>query len=139
MGFNGYLDIKGTGIILSERGLGTSKKVQKFVDQECIRYMDSLTPRLNGALIKSVTIGTVIGSGELNYNSPYARYHYYGKLMVSPTTGSPWAKKGEKKVLTDKDMNYNGAPQRGPFWFERMKADKKKDILEGVRKLTGAE
>lgn len=138
MGFNGYLDIKAADIMIRKRGLEPDGKVQKFVDQECIRYMDPLTPRLNGALIKSVTLGTVIGSGELNYSSPYARYHYYGKLMVSPSTGSSWAKAGEKKVLTDKDMSYNGAPQRGPLWFERMKADRKKDILDGARKIAGA-
>lgn len=124
--------------MLKARGMESGGKVQKFIDQESIRYMDPLTPRLNGMLIKSVTLGSVIGSGHLEYASPYAHYHYYGKLMVSPTTGSSWAQKGEKKVLTDKDMIYNGAPQRGPFWFERMKAEHKQDILEGARKIAGA-
>ncbi|MFV0344212.1 MAG: minor capsid protein [Anaerocolumna sp.] len=136
--FHGHLEINPTDTLLKARGIEPGGRVQKFVDQESIRYMDPLTPRLNGLLTKSVTLGTVIGSGELEYTSPYARYHYYGKLMVSPTTGSPFASKGEKKVLTDRDMEYNGAPQRGPFWFERMKADHKEDILDGARKVAGA-
>lgn len=138
MGFNGKLDIKSTDIILKARGLEPSGKVQKFIDNEMIKVMNPLTPRENDVLIDSVILGTVIGSGELVYVDPKARYHYYGKLMVSPTTGSSYAKKGEKKILTDKDMNYNGAPQRGPFWFERGKSEHKADILEGAKKIAGA-
>ncbi len=98
--FYGHLDIKSTDALLRARGIEPGGRVQRFVDQESIRYMAPLTPKLNNVLIDSVTLGTVIGSGELVYNDPKARYHYYGKLMVSPTTGSSYAKKGEKKEDT---------------------------------------
>lgn len=52
-------------------------RAQEFVDSECIRYMNPLAPRLTGAMIKSATLGTVIGSGEIEYLSPYARRQYY--------------------------------------------------------------
>lgn len=133
------MDIKSKDIILSSRGLEPGGKVQKFIDSEMIKVMNPYTPMQSSTLINSVTLNTVIGSGLIEYGTPYDRYHYYGKLMVSPTTGSSYAQKGEKKVLTDKDMNYNGAPKRGPFWFVRAKADKKEKILEGARKIAGAE
>lgn len=50
---------------------------QQFVDSECLRYMNRLTPRLTGTLIKSGSLGTVIGSGEIEYLAPYARRQYY--------------------------------------------------------------
>lgn len=50
---------------------------QEFVDSECIRYMNPLTPRRTGMLIKSATLGTVIGSGMIEYLAPYARRKYY--------------------------------------------------------------
>lgn len=50
---------------------------QGFIDQECIRRMAPLTPRRTGALIKSATLGTIIGSGEINQIAPYARRQYY--------------------------------------------------------------
>lgn len=50
---------------------------QAFVDQECIRRMAPETPRLSGVLIKSATLGTVIGSGEIHQIAPYARRQYY--------------------------------------------------------------
>ena len=50
---------------------------QAFIDQECIRRMAPETPRLTGVLVKSATLGTVIGSGEINQIAPYARRQYY--------------------------------------------------------------
>ncbi|HWT27622.1 MAG TPA: minor capsid protein [Mobilitalea sp.] len=138
MEFNGRLDIKSTDLMLKGRGLQDHGPVQKVIDQEVIRLMAPYTPRQNNILIDSATLGTDIGNGEINQNTPYARYHYYGKLMVSSITGSAWASRGEKKILTDVDMKYNGAPMRGPFWFERMKADKKDQILRAARKAAGA-
>ena len=52
-------------------------KKQAYVDQECIRRMASETPRRSGALIKSATLGTKIGSGEIHQIAPYARRQYY--------------------------------------------------------------
>lgn len=50
---------------------------QGFVDSECLRYMNPLTPRLTGVMIKSATLGTVVGSGTIEYLTPYARRQYY--------------------------------------------------------------
>lgn len=114
-------------------------KAQKFVDSECIRLMTPYTPTLSTALRKSAVAGTKIGSGKIEYASPYARYQYYGKLMVSSVTGSAYARQGEKKVLTDKDLVYNKSkePLAGKLWFERMKADKKQYILRGAAVMGG--
>lgn len=133
-------DMKGDQALIRERGLQPYGRTQKFIDQEVIRLMAPYTPMLTGALEKSATSGTRIGSGEIHQNTPYARYQYYGKLMVSSLTGSAYATHGESKVLTDKDLQYNKSkhPQAGPYWFERMKADKKEQILRGAQKVAGA-
>lgn len=112
-------------------------KAQQFVDSECIELMIPYTPMLSGQMMQSATRGTVIGSGEIKYNSPYARYQYYGKLMISSVTGSSYARKGESKVLTGKDLRYNKSkhPRAGKLWFERMKADRKEQILKGAERL----
>ncbi len=114
------------------------QSAQRFVDSECIRYMKPYTPFQNGVLQKSATLGTVIGSGEIHQIAPYARYLYYGMLMVSSITGSSYARQGEKKVLTNTPLQYhNKHPQSGKMWFERMKEDKKAVILRGACKLAG--
>lgn len=104
---------------------------QKFIDSECIRYLAPYTPMRNGFLVRAATIGTKIGSGLIRYSSPYARYQYYGKLMVSSVTGSAYARRGESKELTGIDLKYDKTrhPNAQRLWFEAMKADKKKIIL----------
>lgn len=135
MEFNGRLEIKSTDIIKKNHGLQDMGPIQKFIDQECIRRMSKYTPRVNGMLIKSATLSTKIGSGKIKQEHPGARYLYHGILMVSPTTGSSWAKKHEEKVLTNTPLHYNGEPMRGKKWFERMKADEKEDILRGAQRI----
>lgn len=59
------------------------------------------------------------------YPGPYARYLYYGKLMVDPSTGSSYAPKGSTKVVTDKDLVFKKAMHTQPqsHWFEASKAE----------------
>ncbi len=80
-----------------------------------------------------------LDSGVVEYNAVHARYQYYGKLMVSSVTGSAFANKGEKKVLTNIKLKYNTSKhsRAGSFWFERMKADRLNDILSGAIKIAG--
>lgn len=59
------------------------------------------------------------------YPGPYARFLYYGKLMVAPENGSSYAPKGGTKVLTDKNLVFNtsGHAQAQAHWFEAAKAE----------------
>ena len=122
---------------MARRGLGNGRKVQKYVDSEVLRLSEPYTPHQTGALTRSAQKATTIGSGEVKWNTPYARYLYHGKLMVSPSTGSSWAKRNETKVLTSVQLRYHGGGKRGRLWFERMKADHKSKILRGAARLAG--
>lgn len=65
----------------------------------------------------------VIGNSVV-YPGPYARFLYYGKVMVDPNTGSTWAPEGGTKVVTDRDLVFTTDfhPQAQAFWFEASKA-----------------
>ena len=78
-------------------------------------------PALTGSLDKR----TRVDGGEIIYPGPYARYLYYGKLMVDPSTGSSYASKGGTKILTDKNLVFNKAmhAQAQSHWFEASKAE----------------
>lgn len=120
--------------LLKRRGLQEGGPVQKFIDSESMRYMSDYMPRRQaGELEHMMVLGTVIGSGQIDIPGPFAHYLHEGILFVSPTTGSPWAKKDEIKVPTDRELQYTGAPMRGKKFFDRMKADHKDDILAGAR------
>lgn len=105
-------DLKQT---IAKRGLGVGERVQKVIDSEVMRRVDPYTPKREGILISSIKDHTQIGSGKVGQKTPYARRLYYNK-----------------------SYNFSGAPKRGAFWFERMKADQKTDILKTASDNAGA-
>lgn len=107
--------MRDTDELIRIHGIGNAGKVQKFIDSEVLRLSDPYIPKDTGTLARSGTIHTVIGSGNVQYRTPYARTVYYSN------TGH--GRNG---------MAYGGL--RGKLWFERMKADKKKQILESARR-----
>lgn len=65
----------------------------------------------------------VIGN-SIVYPGPSARYLYRGKLMVDPETGSSWVRKGEHKVVTDRNLVFRTDvnSQAQAHWCEASKA-----------------
>lgn len=108
------------------------KNCQKYIDSAVLRYDAKYIPFQTGALNQSGTTGTVIGSGEVVYQSPYARYLYYGKVMRDAQGRAFYG--SAPKHVTDEDIHYHGEPQRGKLWFERMKSAHKKTILKSCAK-----
>ena len=84
---------------------------QKVVDSEVLRYCAPLIPFRTGSLTRSGTIGTVIGSGNVQYTTPYARFQYY---------------------QTAQSRSYDR--RRGAKWFERMKTAHKADIRRAAER-----
>lgn len=100
--------------ILAKRGIQKGGAVQKYIDKAVQEHCDPYVPMKTGEL-KGSTIGaSVIGSGKVAYNTPYARRLYYNP-----------------------QYKFHGAPQRGAKWFERMKTDHREAILRGAAKEAG--
>lgn len=128
--------------LLRKHGFGLGGAVQKAVDRAVIEFDKPYVPWKTGDLANSPETAAPIGGGKVIYNRPQARYLYYGKVM-SPSI--PIIKAGEvvgwfsppgqKKRLTDRDLQYDTSVNAlaGAFWFERMKADRKDDILKEAR------
>ena len=133
------MELNNLQTILQKRGLEERGRIQKMCDSEVLRQCEPYTPRDTGTLVNSGTLSTDIGSGQVIWNTPYARFLYYGVLMVSPSTGSPWAKAGEKKVSTGKELQYHGGGMRGKMWFQRWKADRGKELIRRLAKEAGGE
>lgn len=76
------------------------------------------------AFTESITQRTRVDGSAVIYPGPYARFLYYGKVMVDPNTGSTYAPKGGTKVVTDRNLVFNKAmhPQAQAHWFEASKA-----------------
>nr|DAQ39170.1 MAG TPA: Minor capsid protein [Caudoviricetes sp.] len=77
-------------------------------------------PMLTGSL----TQRTRVDGSAVIYPGPYARFLYYGKVMVDPNTGRTYAPKGGTKVVTDRNLVFNQTmhPQAQAHWGEASKA-----------------
>lgn len=102
--------------VLGSRGLDDNGRVQKFIDSECLRLCENKIPKDTSALIQSGIINTQIGSGQVKWRTPYARRLYYHP-----------------------EYNFNQSPERGAYWFDRMKTQYKKQILKGAARLAGGD
>ncbi|HBJ11463.1 MAG TPA: hypothetical protein DDY61_07300, partial [Ruminococcaceae bacterium] len=70
--------------------------VKRYALGSFYRRMYRRIPFENGILADNVSIE----EDGIHFKSKWAHYLYRGILMVSPTTGSSWAKKHEEKVPT---------------------------------------
>lgn len=101
---------------------------------EVVKDSDKFVPMRAGMLKNSAIESVSSNSDQIVYKTPYARFLYYGKVMVGRTSGKAWASNGETKVVTNKDLTYS-RPTACAFWFERAKSLYKKNWLELVKKV----
>ena len=123
------IEVDFNAVKVNARLTGARKKAQIWLDNEVLKDSAPYVPRLAGELEQSGPRGTKAGSGEAIYNSPHARYQYYGKVMIGPAP----------KQVTDTDLVYStqSHPAAGHFWFERSKAINKRKWVKGVKLLGG--
>lgn len=127
--------------LLKKRGLDPGGRVQQLFTSEVAKRSDPYVPMQQGILKNTA----IIEADRIIYNTPYARNMYYGKVMVDPVTGAAgfltkdgWrSRKGVKKIVSDREYNYHGAPMRGKLWDKRMWADKKRVIVNNVAAAAG--
>ena len=112
--FDASLEFDSASLILERHGLALDGPAQTFVDSEVIRYCDPKVPFETGKLKDSALAASVIGQGTIVYDTPYARRMYYNP-----------------------QYNFNEAPERGAYWFERTMAEHKEDIVSGVQAIVG--
>lgn len=135
--------------LLAEHGLNDGGEVQKFIDNEVMRQSLPYMPNMNGVLQNAMMSQTVIGSGEIRQNTPYARYQYYGVLFVDPITlkgsfydartGRHWSRKGVAKIPdpNGRTLNYNTSKNAlaGSHWFDRAMKDHGESIGRAAARL----
>lgn len=110
-------------------------RAQFALDSAVMTSMVPYMPMQNGTFINQVRAksASVAGSGEVYAAVPPAgRFLYEGKTMVDVQTGSPWARKGAKKVLVSQyggktnareNLSFSRAanPKARPHWFDAAK------------------
>lgn len=103
-------------------------RAESVLAQQVMKDTIPFVPALTGSLMVRTRIhpeyrGEIVGN-SIVYPGPYARFLYYGKVMVDPATGSTYAPKDGTKVVTDRNLVFNTKmhPQAQAHWFDASKA-----------------
>lgn len=137
-----------TATLLRRFNLEKGGKVQQVIDTKVIEFDEDYAPWDSGTMAKSAYGATQIGSGKVIYPGPYAHYMYYGEVygpnipVFEDDSGVPmrfFSPPGRKKHPTGRAMKYKTDVNSlaGPFWFERMKADRMQDIVQEAKNAAG--
>ncbi len=142
MNFNAKFYFNSVDEMLRKLNLEESGLVQEFFTNEVWRLSDDYV--LFGEGFLSINVSMTLDKKSLIYDSPYARYQWFGMLMVDPdylkgAMFSPdfgfWSRPGIPKIMDPNGRalnNFNGL--RGPYWTLRMWADRYKEIELAVQK-----
>ena len=130
-------DFINTKQFVKKYGVGEGGHVQKAVDAAVIRECFPYLPFDEGILAGSANTATEIGSGEVVYDTPYARYLYYGEvygpnipIVENGVIVGYWSP--PEKSPTGRQLQYNTDknPLAGSHWFDRAMADHSDDVLK---------
>lgn len=107
-----HVEMKPVNTILTRLGVNKTGNVQMFLTNTVNRRITRYMPYRSSAL--STKLKFIKSPTEIEVLGPYARYQYYGKVMV----GKP------PKTVTDRPLKYDKTkhPMAGPLWDRRMMA-----------------
>lgn len=127
------------------------RQAQYQLDGAVMNGMVPFMPMITGSFINTTRAASaaIQGSGEVYAAyGPQGRFLYEGKTMVSPSTGSTYAKKGEKKVLVSQyggktrarellSYTKQAHPKAQFHWFDAAKKKDGKKWVRGVKETAG--
>ena len=139
--FDGYSIVKGDIIvdINLDRFSKQFQDAQYWLDGQVMNDMVPFMPHRDGLFISNTRMqsASVQGTGKVYAAyGPQGRFLYEGKVMVDPETGSPWARPGAKKVVTDRDLTYSN-PNATPRWFDTAKEKCGDTWVKEVKRIAG--
>lgn len=115
------------------------KQAQYWLDTQIMTDMVPYMPHVTGTFINDTAAwsASLAGSGEVIAGvPPMGRFLYEGKVMIDPVTYSPWARKGAKKIVTDRDLTFEN-PNAVAHWFDVAKEAHGEEWVRGVKKIAG--
>lgn len=115
------------------------RDIENAIKSSAVEAMEAVHSEINntvpldqGGLMNSIYVDSAeMDDGYhvwLDHAQLYARYLYYGKLMVDAENGSAWARKDTEKVLTAKNLNFKNG--RTDHWLEPYLTGNKKDFVK---------
>lgn len=109
-------------------------KARMLLKNEIVKDTDKFVPFRTGYLKNSAIRSISSKDDAIIYKGPYARFLYYGKVMIGVITHRPWAKKGEIKKATNRNLTFSH-PFACARWFEKSKSINLRKWLDIAKKV----
>lgn len=139
-----YLEMNSVGTILRDKGINKTGDAQQFHTANVLRRIKRYMPFVSGMTYKVTIAQTDIARPEIVTDTPYAKYLFYGKVMIDPKinaagflTSEGWrSRKGSIKIRTDRNLNFNKAknPAAGPRWDKALSAAEGKAMAADLQR-----
>lgn len=116
-------DLEADGIEVHVHMKTTSARINKAHRNLKANFMNAMLlymPKRTGFLQQATRAANVIMTDTEEMFAAvgsYGRFQYEGKVMVDEETGSPWARKDNRKVVTDRRLTW-GNPNAAAHWAE---------------------
>ena len=130
--------------LIKHHGLDKNGDVQKFFTQMICGRMTRYMPASSATGVLSTKKKYVKSSTEIEVAGPYAKYQYFGKVMIDPQinaagfmTPEGWrSRKNSVKILTNRDIQYNRTfhPSAGPYWDKALLAAEGKAMAADLQR-----
>ena len=138
------LKMNPTWQIIKAKGLDENGDVQKFLINTVNNRIGRYMPASSATAVLATKKKFIAGPTQIVVQGPYARYQYYGKVMVNAKTGKgpmniPGVglryKKGTVLKETDRPLDYDTTFHKdaGPFWDRALMAAEGKAIEADVQ------
>lgn len=127
------------------------QRAQYRLDSLVMSGMEPFMPMDSGVFVKltKAMSAAVAGSGLVYAAAPpFGRYLYYGNVMIDEKTGSPYARRGARKVLVSQYAGKTNAKEKLNFskgvhprateqWFEEAKKTYGKMWVAKTKQIAG--
>lgn len=118
------------------------EEAQFKLDSQIMTDMVPYMPMQTGTFVNVTRAmsAAIAGSGKVVAAAPpMGRFLYEGKVMVGVGSRSPFARMGEKKVVTDKELQFSNAahPKVQKKWFDAAKVAHGKHWVDMAKRTAG--
>ncbi len=90
--------------------------IKPKMKQRVIKDCNANVPFKTGLLRKSAVRWAPLLNDYIKWDTPYAHFQYTGRVMIGENSHSPFARRYEKKIYTNRSLTYR---QGGAKWVDK--------------------
>lgn len=109
-----------------------NKRAVMILKSEIAKDTEPYVPMRDRTLRNTALKSAMNSDDKITYATPYARFLWHGKVMIGIRSHSPFAKRNETKIVTNRELTFSHG---GKEWFLNSKKKNLNKWLEVAKKV----